>query len=325
MRTMGGRHLRRSVLALLLEAFPESVSGERMACRLQVSRVAVWKVIQSLREEGFPVAASRGGYRLLELPDVFDPDFLEPYLGSAVSGIRVVYENEVDSTNTRLKTLAEEGAPEGTLYIAERQTKGRGRRGRSWFSLPGKSLTFSVLLRPSLPPAACPSITLLAGLSLAQALEDLGFCPELKWPNDVLLGGKKVAGILLEASTDLDMVAFLVLGVGVNVSLERDDLAGLPFQATSLSVEGGQPLPRVAVLRQFLARFFTAYRKWETTGDFTPWIPEYHRRSPFLGHPVTIFLGEDQVSGIARRVDGSGALWIAKGSEEQRIHWGEIG
>ncbi len=321
---MSEKNLRKSILFLLLEAFPGGVSGERVASLSGVSRVAIWKTIQELKAQGFPVAASRTGYRLLTIPDSFDPDFLEPYLAQEVQGIRVVYEEEVDSTNTRLKTLAEAGAPEGTLCIAERQTRGRGRRGRSWFSLPGKSLAFSLLLRPGLPLEVCPSLALLAGIALSKALEDLGFSPGLKWPNDVLLGERKVAGILLETATDLDEVPWMVLGVGVNVNLEENELSSLPFSATSLQVEKGEPVLRVLVLRHFLVYFFKDYREWKQSGDFSPWIAEYNCRFAFLGKSATISGGKEPVSGIVRGVDARGALRLEKDGEEIALAWGEI-
>ncbi|MEN3203726.1 MAG: biotin--[acetyl-CoA-carboxylase] ligase [Atribacterota bacterium] len=321
---MNGKNLRRSILSLLLEAFPQDVSGEHIASLAGVSRVAVWKVVQELKAQGFPVAASRKGYRLLTIPDSFDPDVLEPYLAQEVQGIQVVYEEEVDSTNTRLKTLAEGGAPEGTLFVAESQTRGRGRRGRSWFSLPGKSLTFSLLLRPCLSPEVCPSLALLAGIALSKALEDLGFSPKLKWPNDLLLAGKKVAGILLETATDLDEVPWVVLGVGVNVNLKEEEVLPLPFPATSLRMERGEPVLRVLVLRRFLVHFFEDYREWKQSGDFSPWVAEYNHRFAFMGKSVTVSGGRELVSGVVRGVDARGALRLEKDGEEVALTWGEI-
>ncbi len=324
MTAMGEKHLRRSILSLLLEAFPRGVSGEHIAAVTSVSRVAVWKEVQKLKAEGFPIVSSHIGYRLSFLPDSFDPDFLEPYLLQEVPGIQVIFREEVDSTNTLLRTCAEQGAPEGTLCLAELQRKGRGRRGRSWFSLPGKSLTFSLLLRPRLPLSVCPAVALLAGVALSRVLEDLGLSPELKWPNDVLLRGKKVSGILLETSTDLDEVSWMVLGVGVNVNLEEHELSPLLFSATSLLVEKGEPVPRVFVLRRFLFHFFEGYRQWKETGDFAPWIFEYNRRFTLIGKPVVVSGGKRLVSGIARRVDARGALWLEKDGKEFSITWGEI-
>lgn len=319
---MDGQGLRRSILSLLLEVFPESISGERIAASCSVSRVAVWKEIQRLREDGFPVIPSRAGYRLASLPDRFDSEFLEAYLRE-IPGVQVIFKEEIDSTNTFLRAHVGD-FPEGTLCIAERQLQGRGRRGRSWFSLERKSLAFSLLLRPSLSLEACPAVTLLAGLALARALEGLGFSPGLKWPNDVLLREKKVAGILLETSTDLDVVPWAVLGVGVNVNLTEDDLSSLPFVATSLFVEKGAPVLRVSVLRHFLSYFFESYRKWKESGDFTPWVSEYNCRFIFSGKHVTVAGGKEPVSGIARRVDARGALWIEKDGKELAITWGEI-
>jgi BirA family biotin operon repressor/biotin-[acetyl-CoA-carboxylase] ligase len=284
--------------------------------------VAVWKEVQNLKSLGFPIVSSHSGYRLVGFPDRFEPEFLEPYLEEKVQGIEVIYKEEVDSTNTFLRRFAE-NAREGTLCIAERQTQGRGRRGRSWFSLEGKSLTFSLLLRPNLPLGSCVLCTLLAGLSLGRALRSLGFPAELKWPNDVLLRGKKVAGVLLEAESDFDCVPLMVLGVGVNVNLTREDLAALPF-ATSLYAEEGRKIPRIEVLRAFLSHFIPEYVRLRETGDFSSWVLEYNAMCTILGQEITVLGGKEKIRGIAKRVDASGALWVEEGGEERPITWGEI-
>lgn len=311
--------LRRTVLRNLVRAFPGAISGEALARKGKVSRVAVWKSIQTLRDLGFPVESSRAGYRLGELPDLLLGPYLEVILEGTFPNLRVVFYPETPSTNTEAKKLAEEGHPEGTLVVTENQTQGRGRLGRGWFAEPGKSLTVSLVLRPPVEPRLCPSLSLLTALSLAVALENLGFPVTLKWPNDLYLSGKKVAGVLLESAMEMDRVEWVVVGVGVNVNGESfpPDLAD---RATSLFLVKKEPLPRFQVLQAFLGVFGKEYPRFVKVGSFAPWIPAFSARLPFLGKPVEVVLGEKVFQGIAQRIDEDGALWVG----ERRFPWGEV-
>jgi BirA family biotin operon repressor/biotin-[acetyl-CoA-carboxylase] ligase len=238
---------------------------------------------------------------------------------------RFIYQVETDSTNHFARQLAEKGYPEGTLVMADRQTAGKGRKGRCWFSLSGKSLTYSLLLRPEeKAPDQCGQLALMVGLAIAQALEAIGFAPQLKWPNDVLINGKKVAGILLESSIDSGRIHWVVIGIGINLNLEREDF---PYefrnQATSLLIEGKQPVLPGFIVGRFLEKLSDWYFPWKEGRSSLRFFREYEKRSALLGK-VVIMEGSDQtIQGRAQRIDETGALWVVTDQGERNFSWGE--
>lgn len=233
---------------------------------------------------------------------------------------RVLCYETVDSTNDEAKLLARRGYPEGTLVIAEKQTKGRGRRGRSWFSLPGKSLTFSLLLRP--PQST--SLALLCALSWAWALEEKGFCALLRWPNDILLEDKKVGGILVESAFSGSELLYVVVGVGINVNQTREDFPPpLQDKATSLFLASSRQWERGEVLSSFLSFFFPVYFVFKERGDFSPWREEYERRCSLVGKEVVVCWGEKSIRGVAQGIKEDGSLVLSSCQGETLISWGE--
>jgi len=209
------------LLLYLKERKGDWVSGEALSNKIAVSRSAVWKHICKLREEGYVIESSpKKGYLLRKAPDLLFPNEIREGLDTKVFGKRdIVYFTETDSTNTRAKDLAARGAPEGTLVISERQTKGRGRKGRSWFSPSQGGIYTSLILRPSISPSEAPKITLLSAVVVAETLRSLtGLSAIIKWPNDILINGKKIAGILTEMSTEMDAIDYIVVGLGLNVN-----------------------------------------------------------------------------------------------------------
>lgn len=315
--------LRGEILRALCSVFPREVSGEKLAQRAQVSRVAVWKEVQLLKELGFPIEASRNGYRLRELPDILLGEYLEALLSGTFTPLQVVSFGELPSTNTKAKILAQDGYPEGTLVVTEYQTQGRGRLGRGWFAKKGESLTFSLLLRPPIEPEMCPSLGLLAALLVAFTLEEFGFSPILKWPNDLYLQGKKVAGVLLESSMELDRIEWVVVGIGLNVNV-----SGFPEElqnrATSLFLETRKLIKRWQLLRLFLSFLGREYPRFLTEKSFAPWIEAFSLRFPLLGKDVEIILGQKKLVGKARRIDEQGALVIESEGREKLVRWGEV-
>ncbi|MEW5994812.1 MAG: biotin--[acetyl-CoA-carboxylase] ligase [Candidatus Zixiibacteriota bacterium] len=229
------------------------------------------------------------------------------------------------STNDVARDLAEKGAPEGTIVIAESQTRGRGRLGRTWHSPPGTGLYFSIVLRPSLDPSDLPKITLLAGVAVAEAIEETtGLHPLIKWPNDLLLAGKKVAGILTELYGDITS-PYVILGIGINVHTRREEfLPELQETATSLDMAGGQNISRANLLQAILThlgRWYESFKK----GAFQPILDAWRKRCVIIGARVRILSGEKELEGTVVDMDVAGALLLRdQAGQIQRILSGEV-
>ncbi|HSV30802.1 MAG TPA: biotin--[acetyl-CoA-carboxylase] ligase [Atribacteraceae bacterium] len=324
MRWENGKDLADRILPLLAETSPGFVSGEEIAGRMGVSRVAVWKAIQRLKGHGLAIQASRKGYCLEGRPDLLWPSYLAWLLGERFPNLSIVYRETIDSTSTLAKRLAQEGAGAGTLVIADQQGRGRGRLSRSWFSRPGKSLLFSILLRPQVAPERLPSLSLVTALALARSLEKQNLRPMLKWPNDLLLGGKKVAGILLESSMEPDQIEWVVVGVGINVNYSIEDWSQeLAPRSTSLQEVTGKSLNRAELLRGFLEEFSRHIDQWTTAGSFAAQKGAYLERMAWLDRVVDIRSGKECKRGVAIGVGDGGDLLLQVGGEIERIRWGE--
>jgi BirA family transcriptional regulator, biotin operon repressor / biotin---[acetyl-CoA-carboxylase] ligase len=315
-------------LADVLEALrtaTQPVSGERLAAAAGVSRAAVWKRINRLKALGYAIAGEpRKGYRLLSAPDKLLPE--EILHGLATRRLRgpVHHFEAVASTSDLAKALGAKGAPEGALVVAEAQQAGRGRLGRHWDSPAGVGLYVSLLLRPSLPPTELPQITLTAAVAAVRALQRAaGLTPGIKWPNDLLLAGKKVGGILTEMETESDQIRYLVLGWGLNVNNPGfpPELAAL---ATSLFLAGGRTFSRLALLKAWLEEFETLYERF-LARDFPGILREWKHYAVTLGREVEVRQGSRAIQGRAVDVDADGALLVAqRGGEIVRVVSGEL-
>lgn len=313
----------------VLEALLNSqnwVSGEELADQLSLSRVAVWKEMEKLKSRGFPVASSRKGYRLLELPDVFSREYLEAYFSRLSFPVNFFYRDQVDSTNEWAKKEALQGAPSWSLFVAENQTRGKGRRGRSWFSLPGKSLTFSLLIRPTLALwSGLTSLPLVCGLAVSLALEEEDLRSEIKWPNDVLIGGKKLAGILVEGDFEAEILKYVVIGIGLNVNLSEGDFPqGLRLTATSLLEASGKKHHRLFLLEGLLNKLYRCLEKWEEEAGLASLYSELKKKLVTLGKRVKVVTPGETLEGVAENVDLDGSLWIDLGGKKRKVNWGEL-
>jgi len=316
------------ILSSLRGAGEGSVSGADLSQRLGITRAAIWARIEELRALGYDIAASpHQGYRLISAPDLLHADDLVARLGPVkVVGRDIRVFQETSSTNDVAEKLARDGAPEGVVVFAESQTKGRGRLGRHWLSPAKKGLWFSVLLRPDLRPQAATQLTVAAATSLARAIRSqTGLQPEIKWPNDILLGGKKAAGILTELSAELDHIRYVIIGVGVDVNVAALDFPPeLRKLATSLRIESGQPVSRadlaVAVLRELDADYARIYG-----GGFEALADEWEERCSTLGRNVSIHIGNRNVAGRAESLDADGALLVrTQHGRLERIIGGDV-
>lgn len=313
------------VLGFLAEAGDEFVSGEAISDKLGLSRAAVWKHVNALRGQGYRIdALPARGYRLVEIPDRLTPLELRPLLATHDLGQVLHCFDEVGSTSDVAKQLAEEGAAHGEAVIAERQTAGRGRRGRAWDSPAGKNLYLSVVLRPDLPPQRAPELTLVASVALCDVVRQAGVEAGIKWPNDLLAGGRKLAGILTELAAEPDTVHWVVLGMGVNLNARAEDFADdLREQATSLAIERGQPAPRALFTAALLARLEEWLDRHATEG-FGPVREAWRERSATLGREVRVEVEGREVTGVAEDLDETGALLVRCGKRLERVTSGDV-
>lgn len=239
------------------------VSGQELSAGLGVSRTAVWKAVNSLKEAGYGIESVRNrGYRLISSPDVLLSDEIKSQLSTKWFGNKILYFDTIDSTNNEIKRQAEKGAPCGTLAIAEFQSAGRGRRGRNWQSPSGSGIWMSFLIKPDISPDKAPMVTLVAAMACAFAIrEELGLDAMIKWPNDIVIGGKKTIGILTEMSAEMDTVNYIVIGIGINVNMTEFP-EELRRTATSLALECGHQVARsrlVAACGKYFEKYYEIF------------------------------------------------------------------
>jgi BirA family biotin operon repressor/biotin-[acetyl-CoA-carboxylase] ligase len=256
-----------ALLTLLSENATIVISGARIAREIGVSRSMVWHWMQRLRELGVRVKGQPAtGYFLEKVPDILLPDLLRGRLKGKLFGKRFYHFFKTDSTNRVAMELAYANEPEGAVVLAEEQTAGRGRAGRSWHSERGAGIYMTFLLRPRLSPVQAPLLTMLAGLSAHAAIqEQTGLSADLKWPNDLLLNGKKVGGILTEMHAEPSQVRFVIVGIGINVNQEKfpTELSGV---ATSLRKESDKVQSRLELLVRLLREFESDYNRFLREG-----------------------------------------------------------
>lgn len=296
--------VKQALLALLEARRGAYLSGEEAAGRLGVSRAAVWKAVRALRADGYAIdAATNRGYRLAPEADVLSAAGVQKYLGPACAALRLRVLEEAPSTNALLREEAAAGAPEGTALIAARQTAGRGRLGRSFYSPAGTGVYLSLLLRPAhLAPERAVRVTTMAAVAMCEAVEQVsGRAAAVKWVNDVFVGGKKVCGILTEGSFGMEdgRLEYLVLGVGMNA---YEPAGGFPADIAGVAgaiYEAPQPDGKNRLAAAFLNRFMALWAAPEESA----YAREYRRRSFVLGRRVTVLSREGTRSALALDVD----------------------
>jgi BirA family biotin operon repressor/biotin-[acetyl-CoA-carboxylase] ligase len=316
------------ILSALRGSLEEGVSGADLAQRLGISRAAVWARIQELRTLGYDVEASpHRGYRLLDSPDLLHADDLIARLGkTAVVGRDIRVFKETTSTNDVIEKLARDGAKEGVVVFAETQTKGRGRLGRKWISPGGKGLWFSVLLRPKLRTTAVTQLTIMTATAVARALrQETGIRVEIKWPNDILVGGRKLVGILTELSAEVDSVKHVILGIGVDVNLDASSLpTDLRRIATSVKIETGESRNRAELAAAILRELDRDYARI-CNDQFEAVANEWESLCATIGQNVVIDIGGRKVSGRAEDLDDDGALLVrTQHGRLERIVGGDV-
>lgn len=307
-----------ALLTLLGENATIVVSGARIAREIGVSRSTVWRWVEKLRELGVRVKGHRhSGYFLESVPDILTPDVLKKRLRGSFFGKRIYHFFKTDSTNRVGMELGYRGEPEGALILAEEQTAGRGRAGRNWQSERGTGIYATIVLRPKLSPVQAPLLTLLAGLSAHSAIQELtGANVQLKWPNDLLLNGLKLGGILTEMHAEPSQVKFVIIGIGINVNQEKFG-GELATVATSLRKETGKNYSRLELLVRLLRQFETDYNRYLREG--APYVVErFELVSDFAqGKRVRVSTGISTWMGTTAGLSPEGLLLVK--TEDGRI------
>lgn len=302
------------------------LSGEDIGRELSITRAAVWKGIKKLREEGYEIeAVTNRGYRLTNPETMYNKRELEQGLKTKTMGQTIYFYEETDTTNNRARELALEGAPEGTLVVAEKQTAGRGRRGKVWESPLGTGIWMSLVLRPQIAPTEASVLTLLCGLATAEAIEaETGLSAGIKWPNDILINGKKAVGILTEMDCEMSEVHFVIPGIGINVNTASfpPEIAEI---ATSLYLECGKTVSRRRLVHRVLERLEEHYETFLRTGSFAAMLEDYRKHCITLGKEVHV-LGREPFFAEALDITPEGELLVrrADNGKEEVVFSGEV-
>lgn len=288
------------------------LSGPEMSKDLRISRSAIWKHIRSLRREGYHIEARpANGYKLVALPSHLTSWEIKAGLGTQFLGRKVHTFFQVDSTNEVAFRLAVEGAKGGEVIVAEAQTRGKGRMGRSWESPAALNIHLSLILRPKKPPSRIPLITLMVAVACAEAIEEVtAVMPVIKWPNDLLIRGKKVGGILVEADMEMDVINFVIVGIGINVNIPRHSFPPLIRNtATSLREELGSEISRITLIQVILRKMELWYKRVEEEreGELRQ---KWEQLSQVKGKEVEVSFMGDVIKGTALGIDEDGALLV---------------
>ncbi|HKS66138.1 MAG TPA: biotin--[acetyl-CoA-carboxylase] ligase [Candidatus Acidoferrales bacterium] len=317
-----------ALLTLLAENATIVISGAKIAKEIGVSRQAVWRWIQLLRELGVKVKGHpRTGYHIEKIPDILMPQLLSHRLYGTPFARRIVHYFKAESTNTIAMQMGDQNEPHGTVVVAEEQTAGRGRAGRSWISEKSAGITCSILLRPPIAPAQAPLLTLVAGLAARDAAaEELDVVPDIRWPNDLLIKGKKFCGILTEMRAEPDRVHFAVAGIGMNVNQPKMPGA-LADIATSLRIETGKTHSRLEVLIRLLRHLDRYYNQFIERGP-APILRRFSEVSSyFQGKRVQIRTSAETFTGVTAGLEPSGVLRVLRddGRGTEAVISGDVG
>lgn len=307
-----GQNIRNEIIRVLIGSDAPYLSGEEISRRVGVSRAAIWKHIEELRKEGYQIEARpRHGYKLVYRPDRIAPEEIAPHLETDTFGREIRYLAQTESTQVVAHQWAREGAPEGAIVIAEEQRQGRGRMGRRWYSPSQTGIWMSLILRPPIPLSHAPHLTLLASVAVQRTLAKLTGLPvKIKWPNDLLINGKKVCGILTELRGEQDRIHYVIMGLGLNVNAQISDWPEWVRKVgTSLRQELGQPVHRAPLLAAILTELEERYRAYLEQG-FAPIREEWQQQAGMLGERITAHTPQGDYLGVAERLNEHGALLL---------------
>lgn len=312
-------------LLTALRSMDGYISGQELCKRFGVSRTAVWKGMQKLKSEGYQIEAiPNKGYRLMESSDILSAEEIKSFQKTDWAGHPIVYFDVTDSTNIQAKRLAEDGWAHGTLVVAGCQEAGRGRRGRSWVSKKQEGIFMTILLRPDLKPEEASMLTLVAAMAVMGAIQKtLGLPAKIKWPNDIILNGKKICGILTEMSAEIEIIHYVVIGIGINVS-NRQFEGELKDTATSIFLESGRQIHRARLIEAVWEEFEGCYDSFCRRKDLSELKEKYNRHLVNLNQQVRVLDPKEPFEGVARGIMPTGELIVETKEGRKFISSGEV-
>jgi len=312
--------IKEKILSQLINAEGEPVSGQKLAVELQISRTMIWKHLKSIEEDGYEIEAiKKKGYVLKSIPDLVTPERINRHLNTKELGRTINYHTTCESTQIIAADKAREGAPHGSVVISEEQTAGRGRMDRSWDSKANKGIWMSVIIRPPISPQFAAQFTLVSAVAITQAIQEVTkLSPEIKWPNDVLINGKKVTGILTELQADMDLVHSIIIGIGVNVNQEIEAFdESIQTIATSLRMETGQQVDRALLVAKILY-YLEKYGDMYVEKGFEPIKILWESHNCTIGKRIRATMLRETLEGVALGITNDGVLELQLDNGEIR-------
>lgn len=310
----------------LLRSADDYISGQELCNRFGVSRTAVWKAINQLKEAGYEIEAQQNkGYRLMAAPDLMTEAEIKSLMHTEWVAKEVLYFDTIDSTNTKAQELAEKGYPSGTLVVADKQESGKGRRGRSWVSPSGTGIFMTLMIKPDINPNNASMLTLVAALAVAKAITSVtGEKAMIKWPNDIVVNGKKVCGILTEMNAQFDYINHIVVGIGINVHNESfpEEISQM---ASSLMIEaGGKRFHRAQIIAETMSYFEQYYDTFLKTQDLSALVREYDELLVNRNKSVRVLDPKEPFDGKAMGITPKGELIVDTWESRKLVSSGEV-
>lgn len=317
--------MRNEILDYFRKADGNFVSGQQISKDLHVSRTAIWKHINVLKERGYIFESStRKGYRLIYAPNLLTPPEIDSALHTETFGRHVVYLESTQSTNEEAKKIAREGAEEGTIVVAEEQITGHGRLARGFYSPFAKGIWFSLILRPKFFPMEASKCTLLAAVGVCRGIRRMGLADAgIKWPNDILVHGKKLVGILTLMSASMEKIDYIIMGIGINTGIKKNEFPEDFREGATSFLNEGINVSRKDLLAAILGELEKEYSIAQNEG-FDKVLDDWRALSVTLGQEVRVIFGDDSYTGKAVDIDRDGCLLVNTGSEVKRVIAGDV-
>lgn len=320
-----GDKLKSKVLRMLKNS-EDFISGERISEEFNMTRAAIWKYINMLKEDGYNIeSVPRKGYRIISSPDILTLEEVEEYLTTDIIGQTVYYFDSINSTNSKSKEIAYQ-EKDGTILVAEEQVDGKGRMGRNWVSPKGKGIWMSIILKPKLDPMKVSKITVLGAAAVHKALSNMNIKSEIKWPNDILIDGKKICGILTEMSCEINMINYVVIGIGINANLDEEDIpVDLRHKATSIKISEGREINRKELLANILNIFEELYISFRDKDTISEAIKICRENSSLIGKEIRVIRGDETRLGKALDINDNAELVVKfENGVVENIYSGEV-